>query len=333
MLINIIRRVCVYVFRGTLDDKIHFIFNMYDVSHDKSVSKQELATLLNQVPKDKLTQSTLYLLSSPIRIPTTHTIYTLTSPVLFCIGLIPGFGLASDSVHEDITPIPEGEEGGPDGQGDHDEGAEYNEVDHYTNHDMVEKAFDECDLNHEGRLTYEEFKMWIQRNPSLVQYIESILPYNGPKDLHRHANKVETLPHMKRVSSIAKMNGGGYSHSQSNLQDAAGEVFNHNSGFHRRNTITSSQSNRGNRASSFMSTQSNGGGVGGGGNIVFQDNASGANMSLHRDNSSSSSLTNEFPRTGSFNESHYDNEEAVRHHLIQVGNIMYMYIYLVYTYT
>lgn len=35
-------------FRGTLDDKIHFIFNMYDVSHDKSVSKQELATLLNQ---------------------------------------------------------------------------------------------------------------------------------------------------------------------------------------------------------------------------------------------------------------------------------------------
>lgn len=34
--------------RGTMDDKIHFLFSMYDVSHDKSVSKQELATLLNQ---------------------------------------------------------------------------------------------------------------------------------------------------------------------------------------------------------------------------------------------------------------------------------------------
>ena len=41
-----------------MDDKIHFIFNMYDVSKDKSVSKQELATLLNQVPKELLVQQT-----------------------------------------------------------------------------------------------------------------------------------------------------------------------------------------------------------------------------------------------------------------------------------
>lgn len=43
--------------RGSIDDKIHFLFNMYDVSHDKSVSKQELATLLNQIPKDTLLNS------------------------------------------------------------------------------------------------------------------------------------------------------------------------------------------------------------------------------------------------------------------------------------
>ena len=30
-----------------MDDKIRFIFNMYDVSHDNTVSKQELSTLLN----------------------------------------------------------------------------------------------------------------------------------------------------------------------------------------------------------------------------------------------------------------------------------------------
>jgi hypothetical protein len=32
---------------------------------------------------------------------------------------------------------------------------EVEEVDSYTNHDLVEKAFQECDLNHEGRLSYE----------------------------------------------------------------------------------------------------------------------------------------------------------------------------------
>ena len=29
------------------------------------------------------------------------------------------------------------------------------------------------------RLTYEEFKMWVERTPLVMDYIESILPYNG----------------------------------------------------------------------------------------------------------------------------------------------------------
>jgi hypothetical protein len=72
---------------------------------------------------------------------------------------------------------------------------------------MVEKAFQECDLNHEGRLTFEEFKMWVQRNPEIMEYIESILPYssNGPLQKKSHTNKKESLPHMKRISSKASM--------------------------------------------------------------------------------------------------------------------------------
>jgi Ca2+-binding EF-hand superfamily protein len=34
--------------RGSMDDKIHFLFAMYDVSHENCVSKGELATLINQ---------------------------------------------------------------------------------------------------------------------------------------------------------------------------------------------------------------------------------------------------------------------------------------------
>lgn len=35
---------------------------------------------------------------------------------------------------------------------------------------------------------------------SIMNYIESILPYNGPKDMRRHMDKSETLPHMKRYA-------------------------------------------------------------------------------------------------------------------------------------
>lgn len=40
------------VCRGSIDDKIHFLFNMYDLSHQNTVSKAELSTLLNHIPKE-----------------------------------------------------------------------------------------------------------------------------------------------------------------------------------------------------------------------------------------------------------------------------------------
>lgn len=39
--------IIIFYFRGTLDEKIHFIFNMYDIGHCNTVSKQEMLTLLN----------------------------------------------------------------------------------------------------------------------------------------------------------------------------------------------------------------------------------------------------------------------------------------------
>ena len=102
---------------------------------------------------------------------------------------------------------------------------DYEDVDFYTNHDMVEKAFEECDLNHDGRLSYEQFKMWVQRTPALMEYIESILPYNGPKDMGVHHHKKDSLPHLKRIASRLSMGNRG-----NNVHDLAGEVFNHSTG-------------------------------------------------------------------------------------------------------
>jgi|LauGreSBDMM110SN_4_FD.fasta_scaffold336809_1 Ca2+-binding EF-hand superfamily protein len=86
------------VCRGNKDEKIHFLFQMYDVNTNNMVNKQELEVLLNHIPKDILSDN-----------------FTQTSPSI-----------------------------------DHfDDNHEYVEG-QYTNHDIAEKAFEECDLHHEG---------------------------------------------------------------------------------------------------------------------------------------------------------------------------------------
>ena len=138
--------------RGTVDEKIHFMFSMFHVLKDASITKEELEVLLNHVPK-----------------------YVLND------------GEPENAVETDD---------------------EFDDVNHYTNHDFVEKAFAECDLNHEGKLSYEEFKMWVERTPGILDYMESILPFSGHKDDHPHHSKLETLP----LVSMLKKN-----HSFSNL--------------------------------------------------------------------------------------------------------------------
>lgn len=151
--VTVLAQVC----RGTNDDKIHFIFSMYKVSDDNTVTKEELSTLLNQVPKEVLAG-----------LNTTKSCQPAAS--------------GDDNIAVDIE-IDE----------------TYEEVDSYTNHDLVERCFEECDLNHEGRLTYEEFKMWIERNPTIMEHIISYFP------LLDHHTENETLPHLKRVGSRASI--------------------------------------------------------------------------------------------------------------------------------
>ena len=200
---------------------------MYDVSKDKSVSKQELATLLNQVPKELLNSQSGYHTTNIDNHGETESVDNEN---------------AVAGSHEATSPLD----------------SEFEEVDSYTNHDMVEKAFEECDLNHEGRLTYEEFKMWVQRNPLILQHIESILPYNGSKDMSRHSDKAESLPHMRRITSIARMSSSVINHSMS-LHDVAGEVFNHGSAFRRSQSIQRVDSTRGRGNSLFSGSTSDSG--------------------------------------------------------------------------
>lgn len=216
--------------RGSVDDKIHFIFNMYDTSHDNTVSKEELTTLLNQVPTDVLHMAGINEVMDVVISDQDESFDIEDS----CRGSGPSrkdtpSPLLIENM-ESMDIITEDNDNLSDSGASSSSGSSFDSVDQYTNHDIVEKAFEECDLNHEGRLKYEEFKMWVQRTPAILDYLESILPFVGTKDefgCHEHKQK-EALPmtqnarvvsmrrdaaSLQRHSSVSSMSGKPPTHS------------------------------------------------------------------------------------------------------------------------
>ena len=183
--------------RGNLDQKIHFLFDMCDVLKEGTVSKAELETFLNHVPTEILHCGTHAIPADNARSTSGG-----ESPVAqgedskADESARVSLKNATDAAH----PPPQGGEG-------NDSDEEYEEeVDAYTNHDIVMDAFNTCDVEHDGRLTYEEFKMWVERTPVVLEYIESIVPYAGVKDNHKHTNKEDALPlHYKEHHKLDRM--------------------------------------------------------------------------------------------------------------------------------
>lgn len=130
------------VCRGSVDDKIHFVFNMYDVSHDNTVSKQELSTLLNHIPKEAFsTPSSLHLPPghqngrmsggmSPVPLARAQSSSSMQHLAGDTSDSDKG-SVAGDCAHHD-------EHGSGNAGNGHD--ADYEDVDAYTNHGLVEQV-------------------------------------------------------------------------------------------------------------------------------------------------------------------------------------------------
>jgi serine/threonine protein kinase/Ca2+-binding EF-hand superfamily protein len=231
--------------RGNLDQKTRFLFDICDVHKEGTVSKAELETFLNQVPTE-----ILHAHSNPMLSPkhTAEEAAAARSRAASAASPVPG-GAAAAAPGEGSSEKTGGEGGcdalggasttqtaagddasggGANGEEEEEEGGEeeddddlatdsdeeYEEqVDAYTNHDIVVQAFHDCDVEHDGRLTYEEFKMWVERTPVVLRYIESIVPYAGAKDEKKQCHsKMDALP-LSYVSSSTK--GGGMASSMS----------------------------------------------------------------------------------------------------------------------
>lgn len=99
----------------------------------------------------------------------------------------------------------------------------------------------ECDLNHEGRLSYEQFKMWVQKTPGVLEYIESIMPWAGKRETdaspsakhHLQECALPTYTAMKRASSRGVMSPPNISVSLANAggPSLATPTSRHSTGF------------------------------------------------------------------------------------------------------
>ena len=44
---------------------------------------------------------------------------------------------------------------------------------------IVAKAFEECDLNKDGMLSYDQFKLWLERTPQVLDFLSALLPFTA----------------------------------------------------------------------------------------------------------------------------------------------------------
>ncbi|CAM9239606.1 unnamed protein product [Phaeothamnion confervicola] len=261
--------------RGSWDEKIAFIFNIYDVHGTGTVGREELAALLNHVPRsvmrfgkamalehnsmhsamhggggvsqygsmqhlaalDHASMHSHRSAQSLAAAVTDHSHHALNgstagnrkrsstvgpggapSAVPSAAGLSGGGGggngiVASASVgaslavagggvvrrslspdkrsssDSDLSPDPAADVGGPSGHsGGGGEPADArsfgyrNHFETFTNNDIVEQALEECDLNKDGKLSLNEFRLWVERNPVVSQFLSSVFPYDEHRD-------------------------------------------------------------------------------------------------------------------------------------------------------
>ncbi|CEM13189.1 unnamed protein product [Vitrella brassicaformis CCMP3155] len=167
--------------RGTKDDKIHVLFEVFDLNGDGYIQKSELVAMLSNLPN----------LTKYVHVGHNHSYYMAGGPH--------GHGHGGGHEHQHASgafsnpaspqPMPNGmgtwdgpqanNGGGPDGVGGtvgtqslaqqlkqrEDEGNESEEIDIEA---LVEQIIEECEFTENGQLNYLEFKTWLEHNDALL---------------------------------------------------------------------------------------------------------------------------------------------------------------------
>ncbi|KAJ8604660.1 hypothetical protein CTAYLR_006520 [Chrysophaeum taylorii] len=143
--------------RGTREEKVKFLFQIYDLKRDGYVSKSELQKMINMVPRDRL-----------------HKPQQRVSASFGVRDHRFGGGVRVEE-EEGEARIAAASEGPASSEGPAI-GVATHRLFQNTNDDLVEEAFEKCDLNRDGRLSYEQFSTWIETTaPQALEFVEEVL--------------------------------------------------------------------------------------------------------------------------------------------------------------
>ncbi len=194
--------------RGTWEEKAGFMFKLYDVKNMNAITKEELLALINHIPKDIIT---LYWDKRMVQSKCQQCYEkrrkngASSGRITINIGKsdMGGHNISAVSSPSQIDKVLNGEkncktetEGSEDG-GRHEFSDEHKFNDNtltqtelsyleypygLTSAEIVGQAFKECDLGQNNRLSFTEFKLWMERNPILITFLQTVFPYDGNRE-------------------------------------------------------------------------------------------------------------------------------------------------------
>lgn len=170
--------------RGTKEEKIRFLFQIYDLKKDGFVSKAELQKMINMVPRHRM-----------------HKQGDASQRVRTSFGVRDHrFGMPqarSDSKEEETAEdsgvsqrlvgaathrlVEQHELQTSDTMSSSEASGERSwrptrTFHEWTNDDLVEEAFEKCDTNRDGRLSFDQFRTWITTTaPQVLEFVEEVL--------------------------------------------------------------------------------------------------------------------------------------------------------------
>ncbi|CBN79428.1 n/a [Ectocarpus siliculosus] len=196
--------------RGSWEEKVEFIFNLYDIHGQGAVNRDELAALLNHVPKSIMRFGRAVALDATAAEERARGSALRPRaegreppPAGVAPESVGGEGAAAGAVVGAAAHATELKAGSAGGEGESsgrsrrgtarsdsstEGGASFAAAQHhphweiFTNNDIVDQAFEECDLNQTGKLSFPEFRLWVERNPIVTQFLQSVFPYDEHRE-------------------------------------------------------------------------------------------------------------------------------------------------------
>eukprot|EP01138_Halocafeteria_seosinensis_P010784 gb/GECG01011014.1/.p1 GENE.gb/GECG01011014.1/~~gb/GECG01011014.1/.p1 ORF type:complete len:1451 (+),score=219.92 gb/GECG01011014.1/:1-4353(+) len=157
--------------RGTVEERMEFLFNMYDLNGDGYVSKADLRTMLNHLPREVVRTMD----RGSLDVSSNSELHTA----------------AVDS--------------------------------------MVKRAFEECDLDRDGKLSFQSFAKWLEKTPEILQFLSAVFPY-GTEDANDEESKdTEGSTPGKRVNQRRKSLEGTKTSKEGSQVKDKGHLFKANS--------------------------------------------------------------------------------------------------------